>query len=200
MGIPIDELGDVLPSSDDVSEMIVNQDAIRRLQNEVAYLSKLQRKIVILYYYEHKSIREISDFLDIPPGTIKWHLFEARLELKKGMDCMNYQSELKFNPVKFSLMGLSGSVGTMGGTANFFRSTLTQNIAYSVYREAKTIAEIADCLGVSPVYVETEVEFLADYGFLTKKDGRYLANLIIDETKNELILLQDEVYTKAARI
>ncbi|NLC17980.1 MAG: hypothetical protein GX757_01960 [Clostridiales bacterium] len=89
----------------------------------------------------------------------------------------------------------------MGGPWNFFRSVLTQNIAYSVYHEAKTINEIADCIGVSPVFVEGEVEFLEEYGYLIKKGDKYLANLMIEEineNSGDLIKLQDELYAKAA--
>ena len=83
----------------------------------------------------------------------------------------------QFSPVAFSRMGFCGSAGSMGGTSAFFRSALTQNIAYCVYREAKTINEIAEALGVSPVYVESEVEFLEEYGYLLKRGEKYLANL-----------------------
>ena len=41
---------------------------------------------------------------------------------------------------------------------------------------AKTINEIADDLGVSPVYVETEVEFLEEYGFLQAWKDKYIVN------------------------
>ncbi len=87
-------------------------------------------------------------------------------------------------------MGLCGSVGTMGGIGNFLRSALTQNIVYAVYREAMAVNEIADALGVSPVYVESEAEFLEDYGFLHKQKGdRYIANMLIDEPDDELTRL-----------
>ena len=49
------------------------------------------------------------------------------------------------------------------------RSAFSQNIVYSVWKEAKTVNKIADDLGVSPVYVESEAEYLAEYGFLTEK-------------------------------
>ncbi len=113
---------------------------------------------------------------------------------------MRKASELKFNPVKFDIMGFSGSVGTMGGTGSFFRSSLSQNIAYSVHKSSKTINEIADCLGVSPVYVESEAEFLEEYGFLSKKGDKYLANLLIEEPTTEQNRLQSEMYEKAARL
>ena len=138
--------------------------------------------------------------LDIPTGTVKWHLFEAKSEMKKGMESMRNVSELKFNPIKFDLMGINGSTGTMGSTANFFRSTLSQNIAYCVWKESKTINEIVDCLGVSPVYVESEAEFLKEYGFLIKQGKKYLANLLIDEPTSELNQLQSNMYEAVAKL
>lgn len=203
VGVPITELEDILYGGDDPAESFIEAETIKKLQCEIAYLSKVQRKIIILYYYEGVKQENIAKILSIPIGTVKWHLFNARQEMKKGMETMRNVSELKFNPIKFSIMGLSGSVGTMGGTSNFFRSTLSQNIAYCAYHEAKTVNEIADCLGVSPVYVESEVDFLEEYGFLIRKENRYLTNMIIDEPDNdalEIVRLQEEMYTKAAKL
>jgi len=204
IGISIADIAESLPSSEDVSETVVNQDAVKRLRTRIAYLSALQRRIVVLHYYEGKKLHEIAALLRIPPGTVKWHLFEARTELKKGMDFMNQIDNLNFNPISFSIMGFSGSVGTMGGLNNILRCTLTQNIAYCVYREAKTINEIADCLGVSPVYVESEMDFLEEHGFLVKTGKKYLTNFLIDEpneaVETVILPLQEEMYGTAARL
>ncbi|MDF2586929.1 MAG: hypothetical protein K0S41_770 [Anaerocolumna sp.] len=202
VGIPFSELEDMLSGSDDPVENFVEAEMIKQLQNEIAYLSKIQRRIIILYYYEGKKQGEIAEILSIPVGTVKWHLFNAKQKMKKGMETMRNVSELKFNPIKFNIMGFIGSVGTMGGTSNFFRSTLSQNIAYCAYHEAKTIHEIAENLGVSPVYIESEVDFLEEYGFLIKKDGKYLTNMIIDEPDDahEIFKLQEEIYSKAAKL
>lgn len=75
---------------------------------------------------------------------------------------MRNASDLKFNPIKFLYVATSGCPGTKGADSNFFRSRLAQNIAYSVWKEAKTVNEIAEDLGVSPVYVEEEAEYLAN--------------------------------------
>lgn len=197
----IDAFSEVLASGEtSPDKQVIEDETIKKLQNEIAYLSKIQRKVVILYYYSGKKQSEIASILGIPSGTVKWHLSEARNELKKGMEVMRNTSELKFNPIHFSFMGLNGSPGTMGGTDNFLRSTLSQNIAYAVYREAKTVNEIADCLGVSPVYVESEAEFLEKYGFLIKKGDKYLANLLIDEATSEANELHDRIYDSAAKL
>lgn len=83
----------------------------------------------------------------------------------------NY-GDLKFNPIRLTRICYNGSTGTKGSNANFFRSALSQNIAYTVRKSYQSINEIAYALGVSPVYVESETEFLYDYGFLLKKGDK----------------------------
>lgn len=197
-GIPIEDVAEFLASDFDVSSNIIKNEAASRLHSEIAYLSKLQRSIIIAYYYQNQKQNEIAERLGIPLGTVKWHLFEAKKDLRKGMESMRTADELKFNPVKFEMMGFSGSVGSLGGTGNFFRNRLTQNIAYCTWREGMTVNQIAQNLGVSPVYIESEAEFLEENGFLIKQGDKYLANILIDETTTQLNKLQSQMYQKAA--
>ena len=199
VGVSIDEVAELI--ADPYSELDTddNTEAIHRLQTEIAYLSKLQRRIVIAYYFENRKQADIARELDIPLGTVKWHLFEAKKELKRGMDTMRKASELKFNPIKFHSYGINGSVGKKSPD-EFFRSTLAQNICYCVRNTAKTINEIADDLGVSPVYVETEVEFLEEYGFLQAQKDKYIINFIISEPTAELLTMQNDMYKRAAEL
>ncbi len=199
VGVSIDEVAELI--ADPYSEIDAddNRDAIRRLQAEIAYLSKLQRRIVIAFYFENRKQTDIARELGIPIGTVKWHLFEAKKELKRGMNTMRKASELKFNPIKFHSYGINGSVGTKSPD-ELFRSALSQNICYCVRNTAKTINEIADDLGVSPVYVETEVEFLEEYGFLQAQKDKYIVNFIIHEPTVELLTMQNNMYKRAAEL
>ncbi len=200
IGVSIDEIAEIIPDgSADLSADMIHRETCGRLHSEIAYLSKLQRRIVIAYYYENKKQAEIARELDIPVGTVKWHLFEAKKELKKGMDIMR-KNELKFNPVKFEFCSLCGSVGAKNiGTKNY-SSALSQNIIYAVRKKALTVNEIADLMGVSPVYIEGEAESLYENGFLTKQGDKYLCNILLDEPTTELFELQDEMYNKVAEI
>jgi len=199
VGVSIDGVAEMI--ADPYSELDAddNTEAIHRLQTEIAYLSKLQRRIVIAYYFENRKQADIARELGIPLGTVKWHLFEAKKELKRGMDMMRKPSELKFNPIKFHYYGINGSVGKKSPD-EFFRSALSQNICYCVRNTAKTINEIADDLGVSPVYVETEVEFLEEYGFLQAQKDKYIVNFIISEPTAELLTMQNNMYKRAAAL
>ena len=174
-------------------------DTIKRLQSEIAYLSKLRRQIVISYYFENKKQNNIAYELGIPLGTVKWHLFEAKKELKRGMVKMRKPSQLKFNPVKFNLIGINGSAGTKA-VGEILRSALSQNICYDVRDEAKPADLIADDLGVSPVYVESEIENLEEYGLLKKQTGGYIVNFLLTEQTPEFLNVRDLTYKKAANL
>ncbi len=200
VGVSIDEVAELIADPQPATDADDNRDAIHRLRTEIAYLSKLQRRIVIAYYFENRKQADIAGELGIPLGTVKWHLFEAKKELKRGMDTMRETSELKFNPIKFDLCGFSGSVGTSGSPANYFHSLIAQNIEYSVWKEAKTVNMIADELGVSPVYVEHEAERLEEYGLLTKNGDRFLCNILLEVSTTELNRIHDQMYLQAASI
>ena len=80
-----DENIDFPDGKDSTLEQLIHQENCDRIQKEIAYLSKTQRKVLILYYYEEKKQSEIAQILDIPLGTVKWHLNVAKAEVKKGM-------------------------------------------------------------------------------------------------------------------
>ena len=194
-------------SLEDVAEIVVEpdllpyetDDSILRLQSEIAYLSKLQRKIVIAYYFENRKQSDIAEELNIPLGTVKWHLFESKKELKRGIKTMRKTSELKFNPIKFNSYRVLGTVGSMN-LEDFFHSRLLQNICYCVRNEAKTINEIADDLGVSPVFVESEVDVLTEFCFLKEEKGKYIINFFIDELTADVLIKEHEMYKNAAEL
>lgn len=198
--LSIDDVAEVLPATDNLQDTDESVAAISRLRLEIAYLSKLQRQIVIAYYFENRKQKDIAKELNIPLGTVKWHLFEAKKELKRGIGMTRKYGDLKFNPIQLTRISCNGSVGTNGSNANFLRSALSQNIVYSVRKDCKSVNEIADELGVSPVYVESETDFLYEYGFLLNKGGKLISNIIIDEADEEIIRLHDEMYEKSAAL
>lgn len=47
------------------------------------YLTDIEKQMVILHLIEKMKFREISDFLDMPLGTVLWHYNKAIKHLKK---------------------------------------------------------------------------------------------------------------------
>lgn len=81
--------------------------------------------------------------------------------------------------------------------SNYYRDTVKSMIGVSIDEVSELIA---DDLGVSPVYVETEVEFLEEYGFLQVDKDKYIVNFIISEPTAELLTMQNEMYKRAAEL
>ena len=169
--------------SDDkvILDQMIEKEDFHRIRREIAYLSKTRRQILIMYYYEEKKQKEIAEILNIPVGTVKWHLGVAKDELKKGMVKMRNINDLKFNPIRFVKVGFSGWVGSIGAPIKFLRSALSQNIVFCIKDSYRTIEEIADIMNVSPVFVESEIEFLEEYQIIIRDKDKYISNIVIEE-------------------
>lgn len=179
----------------------IKREELELLKREVAWLGKRHREIVLLHYYHNKKLAEIAEMLDLPEGTVKWHLSDAKKILKKGMKKVRTEGTLGLEPIELIHMGNMGSPGPRGDTNSFLNSKLRQNIAYAAYFEPKTIEEIAKELNVSPVFIEDEVEYLEEWGFLDLMPGqKYRTNIYIDCTPYEVMLSFRELATQVANM
>lgn len=155
------------------------REGLERLAVEVAYLSKQHRDITIRYYYERQSVDQIAGSIGIAPGTVKWHLFEARKKLKEGMTLVPSTEQLSFKPVRLGL-GHSGSPGPNGEPNCYFQSLIASNICAAAYDKPLTVEEIARTIGVASAYVEDEIARYEKSELLLKTGkGKYRTNFII---------------------
>lgn len=75
---------DNLNTADDTEVDIDPEKTVlkQKLRTAIHNLSKTKQDIIRLFYMEEYSLKEISDFLNIPVGTVKSRLFKAREKLK----------------------------------------------------------------------------------------------------------------------
>lgn len=185
----------------DIAKDIIKGEMAGKLRLEIAFLSKQQREIVILHYYNGLKLKEIAEKLDLSEGTVKWHLYESKKEMKKGMEVMRTVGNLGVNPIKFNNMGHDGQPGKKGDTEDFLRKIITQNIAYAAYHEPVTINKIAEELGICPMFVEDEVNELEEYGFMDKlPGGKYQTNILILDSSDSKWEAVHSLYKKYADI
>ncbi|MBE6798336.1 MAG: sigma-70 family RNA polymerase sigma factor [Ruminococcaceae bacterium] len=166
-GVSIDGLQ--IATFDDYS--LENEEEIKRLRREVAFLNQKRREIVYRFYYENKPISVISKELGILEGTIKWHLNKARNELKEAFSMERKIGKLGLSPITALQIGHGGYLGSGGGPEEYLGDKLSLNIVYSVYHSPKTIEEIAEELGITPVFIEDKIALLENNGFLVKTKG-----------------------------
>jgi len=202
-GVSIDNV--ILPYYEDYS-LEEPDEELFRLRREVAFLTKARRKIVFMFYYENKSVSTISKALNMPEGTVKWHLNKARNELKESFTMERKIGKLGISPYVPIMFGHNGNPGSNSGPEFYLGDKLNCNIAYSVYFEPRNLEEIAEELGVTPVYIEDRVALLEENGFLVKRaDGRYTTyvrfssetySLELEDRKRELQLSLAETLAK----
>jgi len=75
-------LDERLPSRDDLVQEYERSEQLGRIEEALVKLSLIDREIVIFFYKEEKSYKEIGEILNIPVTTIKTRLHRARKELR----------------------------------------------------------------------------------------------------------------------
>lgn len=77
----------VLPGNEEVEAMLKPVQAhYDELWDVLQQMKEEYRLVVVLFYYEELSLRDISDVLDIPVGTVKSRLNRGRTELRNALE------------------------------------------------------------------------------------------------------------------
>lgn len=171
---------ELLRDSSDPEQEIIDRELHQRLRQEIAYLGKLRREILVMFYYDNMTGDEISQKLGISSSTVRWHLQKTRKKLKERITMTGY-SEI-YKPVKLKV-GHSGFVNRadMDGLVS---DTLTQNLCYICYGKAMTIEEMAAKLSVAAVYLEDRVEKLLFMDYLKPVGAnKYQTNFFIADER-----------------
>ena len=63
------------------------------VENAFQTLSKQQREVIVLYYYNDMSVKEISKTLRVFEGTVKSRLFTARRQMKSALQRLKKERE-----------------------------------------------------------------------------------------------------------
>lgn len=155
------------------------------LRQKIAMLSYAYRQIIILYYYDGLSTKQISQRLGLPEGTVTWRLSEARKKLKK--ECAD-MDESALRPVKMHL-GIYGSGNYNGDNipfpSQYISDALSQNILYYCYENSCSVEELAKLTGVPAFYIEERIDNLIKREALVEASkGRYLTDFIIWQDKH----------------
>jgi RNA polymerase sigma factor (sigma-70 family) len=81
--IPFVPLGDVEPEGADPFASALARDAVGRA---LRLLGPDQRAVVVLHYWNDRSVAEISRILGIPSGTVKWRLRAACRRMRPELE------------------------------------------------------------------------------------------------------------------
>lgn len=155
---------------------LLDLEEIQLLNQEIAKLSSLHREIIILYYLQELPLLEISNKLDVPLGTVKRRLYDAREKVKRGMKQMEASGRRSYAPVELNLFGGY----QLPKYWPEYDRILVKNIFAAAYKKPITLEKLAEELGVARIYLEEEVDKFTKWGFLKKHGAnRYITNFVI---------------------
>ncbi|MDL2287403.1 sigma-70 family RNA polymerase sigma factor [Eubacteriales bacterium OttesenSCG-928-G02] len=192
VNLDVDEFHNI-QTAQNVEKETINKLLIEKLEKEIAYLSGLHRKIILLFYYENKTGEEISKLLEIPHSTIRWHLTEIKKKLKAGIEMNN---NLSYQPQRL-YQGIDGSANdtSMRGIGI---NPLVDNICIACYGNPLTIEELSKTLQVAAAYIEPLVNDLLYMDYLKQiGKNKYQTNFYIRTAQLELTIAKYKLHNIA---
>jgi len=155
----------------------LDKNKISWIINEIAYLGKMYREVMIMFYLDELTISDIANKLEIPQNRVKQRLYSARKKIKGEVSSMKTNKK-SLKPNHLSIMG----TGNFSDT-NVYPSTerlLSRNVLISCSKKARSADELAKELDIPTVFIENELEILAREKCLIKNgQGKYRTDFII---------------------
>ena len=174
------DLGDyeIEDESENILDEMIQTEQMALLRRELAFIKSDFRNIVVAYYIENKSVRDIASSLSISISAVQQRLHRARIILKEGMNMAREFGKLSYNPenIAFFVNGLFGANGEPG---IYVSRSLSKNIMLAAYRTPATAEELAMEVGVALPYMEEELSTLVDATLMKKNGNKYETNIFI---------------------
>lgn len=166
---------------------IVDADMYEKIMRETAFLSKIYRDVMVMYYFHELPVAEIAKRLDIPENRVKQRLFSAREKIKnnlsgKVLNGNKMNTNTMIQPYQMSFCG-SGNPMETAIYKGFSRSMFEQNIVIACRDKAKTPSEIASETGIPTAYVENALNNMSDEIIKKCGDDKYIANILVVDAK-----------------
>lgn len=172
--LPIETAGGMAAEIPQPIENLIAAEDISQLNFSLSRLAAIHREIIVRFYLKEQSIRQIADELAVPEGTVKRRLFDAKKNLKERFDNMNNIGKTAYAPADVDYF-LGHSARKAALLLN--NSKICPQVMVICRNEAKTVNEIADEMGVAPLYLEEIMEKLIKEGLLISPvKGKYIAN------------------------
>lgn len=191
--VSFDEIAEIPILDTDLS------DEFDDLRLHISRLSAIYRDIIVLYYYDSLSTKEIAKRLCLPEGTVTWRLSEARKKLKKESEIME-EAALRPQKLRLDIYG-SGNYPAGGPFPNeFINDALSQNILINAYRRPISVEELSALCGVPAYYIEDRLDNLKKRGAVIETPtSKYQTDLAIIEDKHG-IYVEENAKTAVTRL
>ena len=163
-------------SSSTLDEMI-HAEQLSLLRRELAFIRRDYRNILVEYYIENKSVRDIASSLSLSVNAVQQRIHRARIILKEGMNMAREFGKRSYNPENITFAA-SGSQPS-GLPWSVVQRSIPKNILLQASNNPSTPEELSIELGIALPYMEEEVEILYHATLLEKCNDKYVTNFFI---------------------
>lgn len=178
-----------------IDEMIYDEQ-LALLRRELAFIKSEYRNIIVAYYLENKSIKDIANSLNLSVDAIHQRLHRARNVLKEGMSMTRTFGKRSYSPENIAFV-MNGRDGKKGQPWSIITHLIYKNIFLEAYENPQTAEQLALELGIALPYMEDELEFLCREELLRKIGNKYETNFKILSKEEQL--KQYEINTKVSK-
>jgi len=168
------DIGDyeIPDGSGQILDDMIRAEQLSLLRRELAFIRSDYRHIVVAYYIENQTVRDIASTLSLSESAVKQRLHRARIILKEGMDMAREFGKRSYKPEQIAFVQ-NGMDGKKGQPWSIITHLLYKNIFLEAYENPQTAEELSLELGIALPYMEDELEFLVREQLLRKDGNRY---------------------------
>ncbi len=202
--------GEIFAQIPEVSDDGERRELLENVYRQIAFLTRTYREAMILFYIDGLSTAEIAKRQNTTETNVRQRLLWARGKVKKGVKDMEkekiYDRPLSLDHVDFNIW-LQGDPD-WGDPREAGVRMLSKHIIWICCKKPAGAAEIAEKLNVPTVYIEDELEALAngkngEYGLLRRMgNNRYVVNFVLldKDTMKKAVHIYKEQMPKVCRI
>lgn len=187
---------EIIDKSLNVIDEMIHNEQLTLLRRELAFIKSEYRNIIVAYYLENKSIKDIAKSLNHSVDAIHQRLHRARNVLKEGMNMTRTFGKRSYSPENIAFV-TNGKDGKKGQPWSIITHLLYKNIFLEAYENPQTVEQFALELGIALPYMEDELEFLCKEELLRKSGNKYETNFKILSKEEQL--KQYEINSKLSR-
>lgn len=161
----------------DPLEDVTDREQLELLRRELSFIRREYRDIVVAYYIDNRSIRDIAQSNSLTVSAVQQRLHRARTILKEGMDMARTFGKRSYNPEEITFAASGNQPSGLPWTA--VQRSIPKNILLQASNNPSTAEELSVELGIALPYMEEEIALLQNATLLEKQGDRYITNFFI---------------------
>lgn len=169
---------------------------LKRIYRQISFLTKAYRDVMIAFYLDGLSVKDIASIYSVKETTIKQRLFSARNLIRQELDEKGTgkvemdnkeKKPVAFQKIDYVIWGTG--MPTTGDPRAVCTRQLSKQVVWLCKNKPRTAKEISEELNLPMMYAEEELDIQVqgekgNYGLLKKlPDGRYINNFVLLDTK-----------------